>query len=214
MKAQGDCILDIEKITFVGKKGNPAKSHPISLLDLVNSEYDQWVLIDDIGGINRVYEKTNPGPRVRLVQNVVSLEKHEVFNAIKTSVLPDGSHFDPRRTALVEEAYSLEKTPDSDASCRISIFESDVIEIKTNSSNPSFLVLSDLHYPGWEATVDGEETKILLTNYILRGVAIPPGKHIVRFLYRPWSFYIGLSISVCFIITLILFLKILPNSKQ
>ena len=49
----------------------------------------------------------------------------------------------------------------------------------------SLLVLTDVHYPGWKATVDGEPAQIERVDYLLRGVRVPAGSHRVEFSYEP-----------------------------
>ncbi len=62
------------------------------------------------------------------------------------------------------------------------------------------LVLTDNHYPGWRATVDGIPVKILRANYAFRAVEIPRGKHVVSFFYEPESLRRGLVVSFVFIV--------------
>ena len=62
--------------------------------------------------------------------------------------------------------------------------------------SPCVLVLSELDYPGWRATVDGVSASILRTDGILRGLALPSGEHEVAFDYRPISVSAGAVISV------------------
>jgi uncharacterized membrane protein YfhO len=82
------------------------------------------------------------------------------------------------------------------ASAQIVHLSNTRIEIHTNSASPCFLVLSDVYYPGWKATIDGNPTHIFQTNYVLRGVMVPAGGHIVHFEFRPKSFYWGAGISI------------------
>jgi uncharacterized membrane protein YfhO len=49
------------------------------------------------------------------------------------------------------------------------------------------LLLNDVWHPWWRATVDGWEAEILKANVIFRGVAVPPGTHIVRFTFHPFT---------------------------
>jgi uncharacterized membrane protein YfhO len=67
--------------------------------------------------------------------------------------------------------------------------------VETASRTPGFLVTSDTYYPGWRARVDGRHTHMFKTDYLLRGVMIPAGHHLVSFRFRPDSFFIGASIS-------------------
>jgi hypothetical protein len=76
------------------------------------------------------------------------------------------------------------------------------VRIEANIPDPGgLLILGDLFYPGWTAEVqsteDGHVTgaPILRTNRVLRGVALPPGKHFVTFRYRPASVFWGALVS-------------------
>ena len=89
----------------------------------------------------------------------------------------------------VEEPSAAEPVPE------IVRYEPARIDIKVQAAAPALLVLSDLFYPGWEATVDGRPAEILRANYVMRAVAIPEGAHEVRFLYRPASFRAGVAAS-------------------
>jgi uncharacterized membrane protein YfhO len=69
------------------------------------------------------------------------------------------------------------------------------MEVRTKADGPAFLVTSDIFYPGWRATVDGAPARLYQTDYVLRGVALPGGEHVVRFEFSPHSFYYGLGLS-------------------
>jgi uncharacterized membrane protein YfhO len=49
------------------------------------------------------------------------------------------------------------------------------------------LVLHAPYYPGWIATIDGKRVPMLRADVLFRGVEVPPGRHQVRFDYRPFS---------------------------
>ena len=74
------------------------------------------------------------------------------------------------------------------------------IELSSEADAATYLLLSELFYPGWRATVDGEEVEVLRADYLLRAVALEPGKHRIVFAYRPASFVAGgLTTSVTLI---------------
>ena len=72
----------------------------------------------------------------------------------------------------------------------------DLVELRTVTSDPTFLVLRDTYYPGWRAFVDGHEVHIWRTDYLFRGVEVPAGEHTIRFEFSPLSFRVGLVISI------------------
>lgn len=70
------------------------------------------------------------------------------------------------------------------------------VTVETKSREPKLLFLSDNYYPGWKASVDGDETEIFRANYTFRAVPLTGGEHMVRFYYDPMSFKLGLVITV------------------
>ena len=76
-------------------------------------------------------------------------------------------------------------------------YEDERVVIRANSSGPGLVILSDNHYPGWKARVDGRDTPAERVDYLLRGVLVPPGAHTVEFYYDPLSWRVaGSSLSV------------------
>ena len=67
--------------------------------------------------------------------------------------------------------------------------------IEADLKRSGTLRLSDTYYPGWKAFVDGRETGILRADRVFRAVSLGPGRHLVRFVYDPLSFKLGLWIS-------------------
>jgi uncharacterized membrane protein YfhO len=90
------------------------------------------------------------------------------------------------------------------------------VDIEVQAAAPALLVLSDLFYPGWEATLDGRPAEILEANYVMRAVAIPKGAHEVRFLYRPASFRAGVAASAagCLAVALLILLHVRTRSRR
>ena len=55
-----------------------------------------------------------------------------------------------------------------------------IYEYEMNSLGSNFLILSQVWYPGWRATLDGQRIRVYRTNHALIGCPIPPGRHALR----------------------------------
>lgn len=135
-----------------------------------------------------VYENKNTMPRAYLTGNVTVIEDPDILlntmlhtrdlTAAYTEQVPPFATMGDG----VEQVQNLNISPNS-------------VTMETNSIENKLLVLTDLNYPGWAAYVDGVKSEIFQTNYLFRGVFIPRGSHTVRFVFRPWSLYVGLIVS-------------------
>lgn len=68
--------------------------------------------------------------------------------------------------------------------------------IETTANQPSVLVVSEMWYPGWVATLDGIPTAIHATNFLLRGVVLPTGVHRIEMRYTAPAARAGAIISI------------------
>ena len=73
---------------------------------------------------------------------------------------------------------------------------SNSVQIALRASSPSYLVLDDTYYPGWQAYLDGKPVPIRQADYLLRAVKVPAGVHRLTFVYAPLSYLAGMSITV------------------
>ena len=74
-------------------------------------------------------------------------------------------------------------------------YQPEEVVVQLREHKGGYLVLSDTHYPGWRAWVDGIESDIMAANHVFRAVAVAATAKEVRFRYEPASFRIGLWIS-------------------
>jgi hypothetical protein len=118
-------------------------------------------------------------PRAWLVTEAQAVDQTEAWAMIRGQ---GARRFDPRRTALVElepsKMPALSGRPlSSDSFARIVSYEPHRLVIETNSDQQAVLVVSEMNYPGWAATLDDIKIPIHQTNYLLRGIVVPAGKH-------------------------------------
>lgn len=107
--------------------------------------------------------------------------------------------FDPKDTAVVDEKYKAIVTaytvPDSADYIRMKTFDNDAISYESSSAGNHVAVFSEVYYKDWKATIDGKPADYFKTNYVLRGMVIPAGKHTIEFKFEPALFYLGKNIS-------------------
>jgi hypothetical protein len=84
--------------------------------------------------------------------------------------------------------------PSAGGTAAITEYRPNDVTIRTGGRG-GVLTLSDQFYPGWRATVDGQPAEIVRADTVFRAVCVPSGNHVVRFEYRPISFYVGLAVS-------------------
>ena len=63
----------------------------------------------------------------------------------------------------------------------------------TNATGPGWLVLGQAWSPKWRAEVDGRPGNLLRADYLFTAVALPPGGHDVRLVYREPALALGLG---------------------
>jgi hypothetical protein len=97
---------------------------------------------------------------------------------------------DPKKLSSINTSF------DSTARIGLSKADNDTLTYSFESTAPQFAVFSEIYYPkGWNAYIDGEKVDHYKTNYVLRGLVVPAGKHEIKFIFEPDSFKTGNRIS-------------------
>jgi hypothetical protein len=152
------------------------------------------------GADARVYSNSRALPRVF----VVDRQRTVAGGDASLQALKSGS-VDPRRVAVTERALpGLPQDPGGSAapatptagSARLVSYGREHVVARASAPRRSLLVLTDVHYPGWKAWVDGRRAPIERVNYLLRGVALPAGSHTIEFTYAPASWRAGWIVSL------------------
>ena len=105
-----------------------------------------------------------------------------------------------------EAALGQEKANDSTATVKLDKYEPNNLQYTVNSKNGGVVVFSEIYYPGWTATIDGQPAELGRVNYILRAVSVKPGKHTVVLDFHPTS--ISTTETIAYIAIVILLLAI------
>ncbi len=130
--------------------------------------------------------------------------------------------FNPKNEAFIDvKKFPINKFNFDTVGAKISLVNYKPNEVNYTSSvnKEGFAVFSEVFYDkGWTATIDGKETPIVRVNYILRGLQVPAGKHVIAFKFRPESYYlgnkIGLAASVLLLLAVIAILYLQTKKEE
>ena len=147
----------------------------------------------------KVYENLDVLPRAYLAHEVIPATDGEQALAEVKSMLQGGG-YEPGRTVVVEGGTALDEALDvatyASDQVELKAYSDSQIEVRTSSLSDGFLALSDVIYPGWRASVDGEDAPVYAANHLFRGVYVPAGDHTVVFQFAPDSLRQGLLLTV------------------
>ena len=76
-------------------------------------------------------------------------------------------------------------TQDGESVVTLKVYGPNHAEYDVNTSKGGVVVFSEIYYPGWTATVDGESVEVGRVNYVLRAIKVKPGNHKVVLDFDP-----------------------------
>jgi hypothetical protein len=157
-----------------------------------------WELMAQPGEMT-IFERADSGPRAFMVHEVIGVL--DQADALHQMSRPD---LDFTQTAVVQALPNTQcAIAPADGPTELSFADNvqitehlgDRVIIQVQAQSDGWLVLNELFYPGWQATVDGQPVTIQPSNYALRGVCLPAGDHEVIFSFQPQILTYGLLVS-------------------
>ena len=173
------------------------RRYPIPLWRFRFGDTNLWdAPIHTSSGIVLIRQK-GPMPGAAWLVTSVRQETAAVVTAALTKGrLSDGSSFNPKALALLEEPLT------SSMHGELGGGEVQLVEhqagrwiFAVNSKGPGFLVVSQTNYPGWSATVNGRSTRLYSTNHAFQGLEVPDGSSKVVLSFASASLLRGAWIS-------------------
>lgn len=161
----------------------------------------------------RIYENNEAAPRVYLVVNADYVRSAE--DALARIQDPA---FNPKLKVVIEsnsppapgaaEADNSENNPAYVLPETFKQIDANTLYVACQCKQASWLVLTDIHYPGWQAYVDGAKVEIERANYAFRGIALSPGKHEITFVYQPLSYILGCAAALILFLICVMSIKL------
>ena len=168
---------------------NPAYRNPTGLEELTAAikPDGQCALFDFTGAL----------PRAKLYANwIVSTNDQATLTTLASA------DFDPEKAVLISSPLNpLPRQSEAAAgqrstnSVEFTSYAPKRIVLRAKAGAPSVLLLNDKFHPDWKVLVDGKPETLLRCNYLMRGVLVPPGEHVIEFRFAPpiGIFYVSLS---------------------
>lgn len=153
-------------------------------LKQIDPKYDTTRIVERarLGKVT-IYENLDALPRVRFVTGVRRMTATEL---LRFGTWPAG--YDPMREVVLDRtpAPSTPSEPEGDnAKVEITAYHNTEVVVAVDTAVAGRVVLADVWHRWWRATVDGEPVPIERADGIFRAVAVPAGKHEVRFTFHP-----------------------------
>lgn len=177
------------------------------VLDMLNTKY-----IIEPTNAGRDTASTNPG-----ALGAAWLVRGIRFGDTARAVMDALNTLDVKDTAIL---FSTDKatlsatgigTPKEGDTIYLVKHDNDEMIYQSKTAAARFAVFSEVWYNrGWNAYIDNTQIPIFRTNYVLRGLELPAGKHTIRFDFHPASYYDGRTIQIIagVLLTLLLILAI------
>ena len=96
-----------------------------------------------------------------------------------------------RHEAVADKQFELQlgnaSVQDTASVVRITSYEPNRLQYDVRSGRGGIIVFSEVYYPGWTATVDGQPAELGRVDYVLRALQVAPGQHQVELSFFPKS---------------------------
>jgi uncharacterized membrane protein YfhO len=154
-------------------------------------------------------------PKGQAQQNPGAMGNAWFINEINTVANADAeiaslNGFNPTNTAIVDVRFSEQMIDGFDnvgTSITLTEYKPNYLKYNSTSSKNGIAIFSEIYYDkGWNAYVDGELKPHFRANYVLRGMQIPAGNHVVEFKFEPAVYHVSERIALASSVVLLLLL--------
>lgn len=133
-----------------------------------------------------------------LVGRTKRMTSAQALVAVTSGQLPDGSAYSPLTTAVIEgegpELVSATASTKWSLETLSTGTTRRVVRVRTQRA--ALAIFSSVHAPGWTASVDGKPVPIETAFFVLQGVPVPAGSHVIELVYAPRPLRQGGAISL------------------
>ena len=141
-----------------------------------------------------LFQNLRSRPRAWCAPHIEDATSDQSLRIVRTGRLPDGREFDPAQTALVEPGAVQGWNSDEDAPAA-GVERPAARTYRVHATSSCMLVLSDVFYTWWRASVDDAPREPMIVNHSMMGIPLEAGSHVIRLWLQPTSIWIGFALS-------------------
>ena len=151
------------------------KTH-MNTLNMLNTKY---IIFNNEEGVSQLYINDSINGSAWFIDSIINVDsKDKEILALDT--------LNTKNIAISTEANSKKYLVDNESYVKLLEFEPNKLKYECNSKEDGFIVFSEIFYPhGWHLYIDGEKTQYFNVNYLLRGIEVKSGNHIIEFVFDP-----------------------------
>ena len=159
-------------------------------------------------------EKAPPLINKSALGNAWAVNEIKWVNSADEEIKAMDANFNAGTTAIIDNRFKDivgNATPANDSTATITMknYAPNALVYDFNASQNQVVLFSEVYYAeGWKAFIDGKETPHFRSNYIIRGMVVPAGKHEIKFIFHPDIYYSTEKISYASSIILLLALLV------
>ncbi|MBK9248036.1 MAG: YfhO family protein [Ignavibacteria bacterium] len=174
------------------ERRSPMAADPNTVEDLLGIRYK--IDVDEATQQLGIIERPTAFKRAWMAYQPIVTETDNVVKTMKAG----GINY--RNQVVLEKspANSLGNLPSDSISHSVNCTEytNNQFSYSVKSDKAGILCMSEIWYPAWKATIDGQPAEVLRINYSLRGVEVPAGEHTIVMKYDSDAFHTGAWISL------------------
>ncbi len=184
------------------------------------SARERWAFEEDV----QILKNKNAYPRawvvhdVRFKPPVVGLNRKDRKETMEELLFaddlfwrdPSRTEYDPKNLAWVETddrsilgGFTSKTNPGKLETVEVLEHSPNRVVLGANLERPGLVILSDVFYPGWTLTIDGQPSTIHRANRLMRAAAVKTGQHRLVYTYDPASFRVGGMVSLLGLVALV-----------
>ncbi len=180
----------------LSSQGYPPNQHVVNLSGIHDPEAKLLKLLHvrQVVSAGRVLPLDNEIPYAFLVPNGTVKSEDTILPFMKSD------EFDPRKMVVFSKPPKQgllirETNRPLMGVCDVLSYRAEEIRFRISCNQSAYLVMSEIWYPGWVASVDGEDREVICGNYLFRVVPVEEGIHEVTLHFVSWPFRVGAVVS-------------------